>query len=1045
MIKLSITHGDELETSRQAATLANALARSIATFPHGKFIYLQSEGGSLTQSYASTWERARRILQGLRREGVRPGEKLILYFRQCQDFVPAIWACFLVGAVPVPSARTEWSRRHARMAPAIFHRVRCVLDSPRVITDGIEPSAQLQLGLDPSNTLHIQTLEAEPSQEAFFESAADELSLLVLSSGTTGHPNLVSLSASAVLNRWWPIMPAEHHASTFLSWSPFDHVMGMWFASPNLPTKIHLPTALFLQSPASWLDAVDRLGVTHCTMTNFGMAMIERQVASSPGRKWDLTSIRKIGIGGEAISPRTCQRFCQMLRPLGLRSDAVALGYGLSECGPVVGGNDHFSASGDTGSDVFVPLDRPTRGHSVRIVEGEGKLLPEGQVGAVQVRGPSMALGYFGDPEASSRLFTNDGWIRTGDLGAINDGRLTITGREKEIIIVNAEKYSCIEIEAIAQSVSGIHAAYAVACRDMRDGKRTHGDAHFALFFVAPSVAPSRLPALVRRLRRTIVTQLGFAPAYLIPVAEDLIPRTPIGKVQRLELAARLEAGVFNDALSVVESMVRSSGIGGRRSPSTEKERTVASIFARILASDDFGMEDDFFDLGGDSLAAASLVFELEAAFKTALPRELLHECTTVARLAAFFEDASSQKPARMNLSDIAQRETNSHPVLNPAIENRIYALTAQWEGERTRPDGLIRGMNRTGKKRPLFWCLQINSELMQLALHLGPDQPVYAMRSGHVVMDYTSDNTSALARRYMREMLSIDAGGPYLIAGYCQGCVIAIEIARQLQQTGREVELLTLLDYRFSELVQRQIYPGRVALFAGLNSRFNPYRRFRSPELGWRKVFPRGLRFELLPADHDSFFTDAVMPAFAVRLRSALDWAAEADILKIQAVPEGPLPETAYCAEVEAPETFTMEAGRADVLKVRVRNTGSATWHPSHQSGIMVGNHWLSPRGEMIVWDDGRATLCDPIEPDQAMTLDLPLQAPGEAGEYIVEIDLVEEGMTWFTEKNRTRSAIVQLTVSPREGRPPVSEPARAVFPSIKSTIINIGRFLTS
>jgi hypothetical protein len=98
-----------------------------------------------------------------------------------------------------------------------------------------------------------------------------------------------------------------------------------------------------------------------------------------------------------------------------------------------------------------------------------------------------------------------------------------------------------------------------------------------------------------------------------------------------------------------------------------------------------------------------------------------------------------------------------------------------------------------------------------------------------------------------------------------------------------------------------------------------------------------------------------------------------------------------------------------------------------------------------MIVWDDGRATLCDPIEPDQAMTLDLPLQAPGEAGEYIVEIDLVEEGMTWFTEKNRTRSAIVQLTVSPREGRPPVSEPARAVFPSIKSTIINIGRFLTS
>jgi nonribosomal peptide synthetase DhbF len=224
MTRLSITHGDELDTSRQATTLANALARSIATFPHGQFIYLQSEGASLTQSYASTWERARRILQGLRREGVRPGEKLILYFRQCQDFVPAIWACFLVGAVPVPSARTEWSRHHARTAPALFRHLRSVLDSPRVITGGIEPSALQQLGLDPSNTLDTETLETEPSEEAFFESAADELSLLVLSSGTTGHPNLVSLSARAVLNRWWPVMPARQHASTFLSWSPFDGV-----------------------------------------------------------------------------------------------------------------------------------------------------------------------------------------------------------------------------------------------------------------------------------------------------------------------------------------------------------------------------------------------------------------------------------------------------------------------------------------------------------------------------------------------------------------------------------------------------------------------------------------------------------------------------------------------------------------------------------------------------------------------------------------------------------------------------------------------------
>src|SRR5262249_23251743 len=159
-------------------------------------------------------------------------------------------------------------------------------------------------------------------------------------------------------------MPARQYASTFLSWSPFDHVMGMGFASPNLPTKIHLRTDLFVKSPASWLDAADLFGVTHCSMTNFGMAIIPRELASSPGRKWDLTSIRKIGVGGETISPRTCRQFCQLMQPLGLRSDAVILGYGLSECGPVVGGNGYFSVEARAGSDPFVPLDRPTRGHS---------------------------------------------------------------------------------------------------------------------------------------------------------------------------------------------------------------------------------------------------------------------------------------------------------------------------------------------------------------------------------------------------------------------------------------------------------------------------------------------------------------------------------------------------------------------------------------------------------------------------------------------------------------------------------------------------------
>ena len=88
-------------------------------------------------------------------------------------------------------------------------------------------------------------------------------------------------------------------------------------------------------------------------------------------------------------------------------------------------------------------LDRPTAGHAVRIVGEDGEILNEDCVGAIEVRGPTMASGYIGDPAETGRLFTSDGWLRTGDLGVLNDGRLAVIGREKELIVVNARKYSC--------------------------------------------------------------------------------------------------------------------------------------------------------------------------------------------------------------------------------------------------------------------------------------------------------------------------------------------------------------------------------------------------------------------------------------------------------------------------------------------------------------------------------------------------------------------------------------------------------------------------
>ena len=1003
----AIAHGDAVLVGIQPRTLSEGLARGVALFPDGGFVFTGVTGGVASATYVQVFARAQRILGGLRREGVKPGDKLVLYFRECVDFVPALWAALLAGAGPLPLMRSEWNRRHAVGAPQVFRHLRHVLDAPRVVTDSLEREQGAALGLKFSDVVPLAALEGSDADAAFFKGSLDEPSLLILSSGTTATPNLVTLSARALINRWWPAMPDPEHAATFLSWSPFDHVMGLGLVSPNLRTKVHLPTSAFVQSPALWLSALDQFRVTHCTMTNFAMSLVERAASAgtATGQSWDLSSVRKIGVGAEMVSPEVCRRFIAALQPFGLRSDAIILGYGLSECGPVVGGDNPFSASEDRELTPFALLDRPTRGHSVRIVNADGKIVVEGDVGAVEVNGPTMALGYYGDEPGTRALFTADGWIRTGDLGRLDAGRLTITGREKEIIVIRAKKFACVEIEAIARSVAGVTAAFAVACKARaRDGR--HAGGAFALFFVAPSVAPSDLGALARRLQTKIAGEFGQAPAYLVPIAEDDIPRTPTGKVQRLQLAESLEAGAFDAAHAALKPLIK--GPAGAE-PVSPSERRVASIWEEILGVEDCSADDDFFELGGDSLAAENLVLALEQAFGKRIPPDLLHRDTTIRGLAAFLDGRPAAAPAPAGRP---APTSGSEGNLDPEIENKLRAFTAGWPGEQVAPGSLLFGMNRAGSRRPLFWCFQYPGEFWQLATGFGPDQPVYGMRSGHLAMDYTPANVAALARRYTEEILSVDPTGPYLIGGVCQGGIVAVAIARQLQRWQRRVLLLTVLDARFWELFQPDPYTGKVLFFAGVRSHFNPYRRFRHPEKGWRKLFSGGLRLELLSAGYGQFFDNAVVADMAQKFQSALTWAATEDGTAKGHAASGALPDSAYKAKFRTPARLTMHAGEAGAIAITVTNDGTATWGPSRESGIFVGNHWLTTRGELVVWADGRAPFHSSLHPGESVTLALPVRAPGQPGDYLVEIDLVEEGVTWFKDK-RANTIFLEMSVS--------------------------------
>ena len=353
--------------------------------------------------------------------------------------------------------------------------------------------------------------------------------------------------------------------------------------------------------------------------------------------------------------------------------------------------------------------------------------------------------------------------------------------------------------------------------------------------------------------------------------------------------------------------------------------------------------------------------------------------------------------------------ETLQHSELSKKIYDKLLAYTTAWQGKRVRQNSLIIGMNTTGTKQPLFWCLQGYRELSQLSKYLGKDQPTYGMRSGHLFMEYTPENIQALATHYVLEILAIQPDSPYLLGGNCQSALIIFEIAQQLISKGKTITLL----FQMEQFVT-QLYPGRVALIFGRESLFNPYKKFRSPELGYRKFYTGKFSVNIISGGHGQFFNEPNIQVLAETLTREIEKAKLESVSPQQEVKQSQLlPSQAYRAKITVEKTLRVIAGQSLIIPVRVKNTSTVTWKPTINSGIRLGNHWLDEQGEVVCWSDGIVKLNQEVSPGKVIRLDLFVNIPENPGKYQLELDLVEEGITWFKGKG-SQSTVVDVTVQP-------------------------------
>jgi surfactin family lipopeptide synthetase A len=559
-MRRSLSVGQDLRRSLDfPTTLPRALRRTVDRAPYQGIVYVQEDGAEHFQSYVELEEQASRIYAGLLAAGLKPGDKVLFQLEHNQDFIPAFWGCVLGGIIPVPLSIPPTYKEHNGTIARI-HNAWQLLGRPIVLTSReLAPGVGSLAGLlneDDFRVAEVDVLKACEPDRGWHASEPDDVVIMLLTSGSTGKPKAVQQCHRSVLARSAATaqMNGFSERDVSLNWFPLDHVGGIvMFHVRDVflgCRQVHAPTQAIARHPLKWLDLIDRHRATITWAPNFAYGLINAQAQDVARRSWDLSSMRFILNAGESIVAKTVRKFLQLLTPHGLPPTAMRPAWGMSETSSAVTYSDLFTLATTRDEDPFVEVGAPIPEFAVRIVDANNQVVEEGKIGSLQVRGPTVTSGYFQNPELNREVFTEDGWFTTGDLGTLREGRLTITGRQKDVIIINGVNFYSHEIEAVVEEVAGVEVSYTAACAVREPGFNTDS---LAVFFHSPLADGATLLPLLKEIRGRVVRSIGVNPTFLVPVDRHEIPKTEIGKIQRTQLRRRFEEGEFDGVLKQID------------------------------------------------------------------------------------------------------------------------------------------------------------------------------------------------------------------------------------------------------------------------------------------------------------------------------------------------------------------------------------------------------------------------------------------------------------------------------------------------------------
>jgi acyl-CoA synthetase (AMP-forming)/AMP-acid ligase II/acyl carrier protein len=623
--------------------------------------FIDGEDDESIVTFAELWERALALLGSLQARGMGQGDELVIFSKSNESFVVAYWAAILGGIVPVPVAVGISDEHRHKLFRILRQLERGTLFTESDLLDRlIEFSKNNELD-DVTTILESRTAlmsDVAPGDNGEVCAATpDDLAFIQYSSGSTSDPKGVCLTHRNLCVNIRAIVEGAGWGEddVSLSWMPLTHDMGLigYHLSVLAAGMNHavMDTNAFVRRPLLWMIKAHELRATQLCSPNFGYKHFLKLFERKGLPETDLSCVKLILNGAEPISYSLCEEFLEALAPCGLKRTAMFPVYGMAEATvgvsmPEIGveysrvvvhrhslriGEPYEPADLDDADAVsFVKVGRAIRDVQIRIADDADQVLEEGKVGNIQLFGDSVTEKIYGDAATTASLFTDDGWLRTGDCGVFVEGDLVITGRSKDIIIVNGQNYYPHDIEEIAAEVEGLDLGKVVVA-----GTRTHeSQTEELLVFAMFKRDLDTFKILANKVTVRIGEHTGLEVDHVIPVRK--IPKTTSGKIQRAAMLNAYLDGEYDEVLGKLAPEISTEGVDD--DPLVAELELICREYSKERL---IGPDDNLFEVGISSLTLTEIALAVDERYPGKLDISDIFDYPTLREIAAFLRQSN--------------------------------------------------------------------------------------------------------------------------------------------------------------------------------------------------------------------------------------------------------------------------------------------------------------------------------------------------------------------------------------------------------------------